>query len=262
VPFLILFFLGAAVGSFLNVCLIRLPMRESIMFPASHCLSCRRPIAWFDNIPVLSFLALGGRCRNCGSRISRQYPLVEILTALAFVFCYGVFGMTAKGVLYLALVLALLAVSVIDSKDRIIPDAVTLPGIALGLGASLALPHLLGADSRLTGLMQSALGVLLGGGILWLIGTAAEWALKKEAMGGGDVKLLAMIGAFTGWQGVLWTVFFGSFAGMVVGLYLRACKGEERLPFGPCLAAAAVLYLFFGGTVWRGYLNMVGLTGA
>lgn len=261
-PFLILFLIGAAVGSFLNVCMIRIPMRESIVFPASHCFSCRRPIAWFDNVPILSFFVLKGHCRNCRSKISWQYPIVEMLTALAFVLFYGMFGFTARGILYLVFSLALLAVSVIDWKDQIIPDAISLPGIVLGLGASLLFPGLHGSETRLAGLIQSGAGVLLGGGLLYLIGTVAEWLLKKEAMGGGDVKLLAMIGAFIGWRGIFWTLFAGSFAGALVGLYLRVRKGEERLPFGPCLAAAAVSYLFFGERVWQWYLNTIGLTGA
>ena len=261
-PVLILFLLGAAVGSFLNVCMIRIPMRESIVFPGSHCFSCQRPIAWFDNIPILSFFLLKGRCRNCKSKISRQYPVVEGLTALAFVLFYSVFGLTAQGSVYLAFSLALLVVSVIDWKDQIIPDAISLPGIALGLAASLVLPGLQGAASWKDGLVQSLVGMLFGGGILYLIGSAAERILKKEAMGGGDVKLLAMIGAFIGWRGVIWTIFIGSFAGSVIGVALRVSKGQERVPFGPFLALAAVSYLFFGEHAWQWYLNLIGLTGA
>ncbi|MGH7198263.1 MAG: prepilin peptidase [Candidatus Omnitrophota bacterium] len=261
-PILILFLLGAAVGSFLNVCMIRIPMRESIAFPASHCLSCRRPIAWFDNIPIVSFFALKGRCRNCGSRISWQYPAIEALTGFSFVLFFGVFGLTAKGILYLVLSLALLVVSVIDWKTQIIPDVISLPGLALGLAASIIFPGLHGAESWKGGLIQSAAGAFVGGGILALIGTLAERILKKEAMGGGDVKLLAMIGAFIGWRGILWTLFAGSFAGALIGMYLRVRKGEERIPFGPFLAFAAVSYLFFGERVWQWYLNTIGLTGA
>src|SRR3989338_7890929 len=192
--FVTAFVLGAVIGSFLNVCIIRIPKGESIFFPASHCVSCHKRIAWSDNIPILSFIFLKGRCRQCSAKISWQYIVVEFLTACVFVLCYGVFGLTVKGILYLILSLALLTESFIDLKHQIIPDVITLPGIVIGLIASTVFPLLHGQDSFLFGFLRSLGGVLLGGGFLYLAGAVAEWILKKEAMGGGDVKLLAMIG--------------------------------------------------------------------
>lgn len=257
-PFVIAFALGAIAGSFLNVCIIRIPIKESILFPASHCLSCRRAIAWYDNIPIVSFFILKGRCRNCAAGISWQYPVVETLSALLFVLFYAVYGLTATGIIYLVLSLALFTQSFIDFKYQIIPDGITLPGIVLGLGLSTFFPVIHGADSWTVGLWNAILGVVVGGGILYLIGTVAEFFLKKEAMGGGDVKLLAMIGAFVGWGGVLGTLFLSSFIGSIVGLYFRFKKGEERIPFGPYLALAAFLYLFFGQRVFESYRQLIG----
>lgn len=255
---MIAFGLGAIVGSFLNVCIVRIPYGESIVFPSSHCLSCRRPIAWYDNIPLASFFILKGRCRNCGARVSWQYPLVELSAALLFVLFYSAFGLTVTGVLYLLLALGLLTQALIDWKHQIIPDGITLPGIVIGLAASAFFPGLQGQPGWLGGALFSLLGILLGGGVLYAAGTIAEWVLKKEAMGGGDVKLLAMIGAFTGWQGVLWTLFVASFVGSAVGIYFRVTRGEEKLPFGPYLAVAAFLYLFFGQGFFDWYRQMIG----
>jgi leader peptidase (prepilin peptidase)/N-methyltransferase len=243
-PFVIAFVLGTIIGSFLNVCVFRIPAKKSILFPASHCVSCKRAIFWHDNIPLLSFLVLKGRCRNCGCKISPQYPFVELLGGGLFVLFYAVFGLSAQGFVFLLLALILLVAGLIDYRHQIIPDEITLPGILAGLVLSF----------WTQGLLNAVLGMLLGGGILYLAGTIAQWILKKEAMGGGDVKLLAMIGAFLGWKAVLWTLFTGSFVGTGVGLYLRFVKKQERIPFGPCLALGAFLYLFFGESFFNWYL--------
>lgn len=250
---------GAMVGSFLNVCILRMPKDESIVFPASHCPSCRKPIAWFDNIPVLSFLILGAKCRQCRAKISWQYPLIEILTAVLFVVFYNSFGLTPKGFLYLYLSLVLLAQSVIDMRYKIIPDTLTLPAIVIGLLVSAFFPEIHDQTSHWSGFLKSLIGVLVGGGFLYAAGSIAEWVLKKEAMGGGDVKLLAAIGAVIGWRGVLWTIFVSSLVGTVGGLYLRFTKGEELIPFGPYLALAAFLYLFYGPTVMNWYFHSMSL---
>ncbi len=256
---LIAFLFGSMVGSFLNVCIFRLPKEESIVFPASHCTSCSKTIVWFDNIPVLSFVVLGAKCRNCHAKISWQYPLIEIVSAVLFVIFYRTFGLTPKGFLYLYLSLVLLVQSLIDMRYRIIPDLLTLPTIVIGLIVSAFFPEIHGQSSHFTGFLQSLLGVFVGGGFLYAAGTIGEWILKKEAMGGGDVKLLAAIGAVIGWRGVLWTIFVSSLIGTVGGLYLRFTKGEELIPFGPYLALGAFLYLFYGSSVIEWYFHSLSL---
>ena len=256
---MIAFLFGSMVGSFLNVCILRMPKDESIVFPASHCTSCSRPIAWFDNIPILSFLVLGAKCRHCRTKISWQYPIIEIATAVLFVVFYRTFGLTPKGFLYLYLSLVLLVQSVIDMRYRIIPDLLTLPAIVIGLAVSAFFPEIHGQSSHLAGFLKSLIGIFIGGGFLYAAGTIAEWVLKKEAMGGGDVKLLAAIGAVIGWRGVVWTIFVSSLVGTVGGLYLRFTKGEELIPFGPYLALAAFLYLFYGPAVMNWYFHSMSL---
>ena len=256
-PLLIAFCFGAIVGSFLNVCIIRLPKEESIVFPASHCVSCNHALAWYDNIPFLSFLILKGRCRYCEKKISWQYFIVELLTALLFVLFYKFFGITPKGILYLVLSLALLVESVIDMRYKIIPDGITLPGIVIGLLASLIFPSIHGEISHWRGFLAALIGMLVGGGFLYLAGTLAEWILKKEAMGGGDVKLLAAVGAVIGWRGVVWTIFMASLTGSVIGIYLRIKKGEELIPFGPYLGLGAFLYLFIGPQTTEWYFHLI-----
>lgn len=255
-PLVIAFLMGAVTGSFLNVCIFRIPAGESLVFPASHCLSCRRPIAWRDNIPIVSYFLLKGRCRACGTSISPQYPLIEWLAAVFFAVFYAHFGLSVKGVCYLGLSLALMVVSAIDLRHQVIPDEITLPGILVGMAVSSIWPEMQGSGPAFAGFVHSVIGALVGGGILYVAGSLAEWVLKKEAMGGGDVKLLAMIGAFLGWKAVLWTLVVSSFLGSIVGIYLRLSKGEERIPFGPYLSLAAVLYFFFGPSFLNWYLGM------
>ena len=237
---------GAVTGSFLNVCILRLPKEESLWTPGSHCMSCHEPIRWFENIPVLSFLFLNGRCRHCHEQISWQYPIIEFLSAAIFVLYAQVFGFTPAGIFYLAATLAFLVVSLIDFRYQIIPDEISLPGIVIALLASTVFPGIQGEGVWWAGFLKSVLGILAGGGFLYVAGTIAEKIMKKEAMGGGDVKLAAMIGALTGLPGAVWTIFVASLLGSVVGLYLRLKKGEEKIPFGPYLAAACVLYFFYG----------------
>ncbi len=256
---MIAFLFGGMVGSFLNVCILRMPKDESIVFPSSHCLSCRKPIAWFDNIPILSFFILGGMCRNCRAKISWQYPIIEIITAFLFVIFYRAFGLTPQAFLYLYLSLVLLVQSVIDTRYKIIPDSLTLPTIILGLLCSAVFPQIHGQQSHVAGFLKSLIGVLVGGGFLYAVGSIAEWVLKKEAMGGGDVKLLAAIGGVIGWRGVLWTIFVSSLLGTLGGLYLRFTKGEELIPYGPYLALAAFPYLFYGPQIMNWYFHSLRL---
>jgi leader peptidase (prepilin peptidase) / N-methyltransferase len=256
-PALIAFCFGAVVGSFLNVCILRLPKEESIVFPGSHCVSCNHPLAWFDNVPFFSFIFLKGKCRYCGKKISWQYFVIELLTALLFVLFYHFFGVTPKGVLYLALSLALLVESVIDMRYKIIPDEITLPAIVIALLASAFFPSIHNETSHGRAFLAALIGMFVGGGFLYLAGTIAEWVLKKEAMGGGDVKLLAAVGAVIGWRGVVWTIFVSSLLGSVVGIYLRLKKGEELIPYGPYLGLGAFFYLFIGPQMTEWYFHLI-----
>ncbi len=242
------FLFGAVIGSFLNVCIYRLPRSQSLVAPGSHCPSCQLPIRWHDNIPLLSFLRLRGRCRACGASISRRYPLVELLNAAGYAWIAQRFGLGAEGAIYLALYSALLVVTFVDLEHQIVPDRITLPGIALGL--------LLGSTLLPVGWQASLAGALLGGGLFYLIGGAS-----RGGMGGGDVKLIAMIGAFLGWKGVLLTIFLAALVGSLVGIFLMVFMGKGRkdpIPFGPFLALGALLTLFWGGELMNLYFALVG----
>ena len=246
------------VGSFLNVCILRLPKEESIVFPPSHCTSCKKTIAPYDNIPVLSFLILGARCRQCKAPISWQYPIIEAITGALFVIFYLMFGMTPKGFLFLYLTLSMLVQFVIDMRYRIIPDSTTLPVMVIGLILSAAFPAIHNESAHWSGFLTSLKGLLLGGGFLWLVGTVAEKILKKEAMGGGDVKLLAAIGSVIGWQGVIWTIFVSSLLGSIVGIYNKIRgEGDGYIPYGPFLGMAAFLYFFVGPQAIQWYFGFL-----
>lgn len=231
---------GALVGSFLNVCIYRLPREESVAWPASHCPQCRHPIAPYDNIPVLSYLVLGGRCRACRNPIPMRYPLVEVANALGWVAIVWYFGLTAPAVLYALFFSSMLVITGTDLSHTIIPDSVTLPGMVIGLvGAATILP---------VGLLNSVLGVVVGGGLLWALAAASPYLFGKEGMGGGDIKLLGMVGAFLGWRPALLTIMIGALVGSIVGLSLigfKVLRRDEYIPFGPFLALGAVLALFF-----------------
>ena len=231
---------GALIGSFLNVCIYRLPRGESIVWPGSHCTSCSQSIAVCDNIPILSYLLLQGRCRACGASISIRYPVVEVANALGYVVLLWSFGPTWTAALYAILFSALLVVAGTDLTHKIIPNVVTLPGIALGLlGAATVLP---------VGMVNALLGIVVGGGILWALAWASPYVFGKEGMGGGDIKLLAMIGAFLGWKPALLTIMIGSLTGSIIGIGLIALqfiRRDEYIPFGPFLVFGALLSMFF-----------------
>src|SRR4030043_1125592 len=190
--------LGALIGSFLNVCIFRLPKEESIIWPGSHCPHCKKQIKFYDNIPLISYLLLKGKCRHCKKPISFQYPLIEGITALSSLFLCMKFGPSLSYLFYFAFVAALIAITVIDLCHQIIPDVISLPGIGVGLLASLILPQLT--------FFNSLMGVLFGSGSLFLVSAYYEWLRKKEGMGLGDAKLLAMIGGFLGWKAVILTI--------------------------------------------------------
>jgi leader peptidase (prepilin peptidase)/N-methyltransferase len=246
------FIFGAMVGSFLNVCIARIPKDESIVKPRSHCPQCKALIAAFDNIPLLSYLLLRGRCRGCGVGISLRYPLVELLMGALAAALYWQFGLSLAFVVGLVFSAALLVISCIDLDVRIVPDVISLPGIVVGLLFSLFAAFVMpGSSSLVPSPWSSFAGILVGGGFL----LATAWIYEKftgvEGMGGGDIKLLAMIGAFLGWQSIPLTIFFASLAGSVIGVALMIATGAGRrlaLPFAPFLCAGALLYLFFGQT--------------
>jgi leader peptidase (prepilin peptidase) / N-methyltransferase len=259
VLYLSLFILGAVVGSFLNVCIYRLPVGESIVFPGSRCLACRRPIAWFDNVPILSYLYLRGRCRNCGSHFSFQYPLTEIISGGLFVLFFVFFGWTAQAIIYLALSLSFWVVALIDLKHRIVPDEISVGGLALGLILSMIFPNLHGQTLWYKGLLFSVIGMVVGGGFLYASAVITEFFLKREAMGGGDIKLLGMIGAFTGWKGGLAVIFLSSVFGSMVGIFIKLSKGESEIAYAPYISLAAFIYLLYGDKLIQWYLGMLGV---
>ncbi len=236
-----IFFVGAAVGSFLNVVILRLPTEDiSIVFPASHCPECKEKIAWYDNIPIISFLLLGRRCRHCRSPISWQYPLIEAATGLFALALYHRFQLTPALAIYFPFISALLVIIAIDIRHMIIPDLISLPGIVLGFAASFFNP--------LVTWQESGLGILLGGGVLYAVAAGYFLITRRDGMGGGDIKLLAMIGAFLGWQSLFFVIFGSSIIGAVAGIgaMIKEKKGgQTMIPFGPFLAVAALVYLFF-----------------
>jgi leader peptidase (prepilin peptidase)/N-methyltransferase len=245
------FIFGALVGSFLNVCIHRLPSGASIAFPPSHCPRCHAAIRPYDNVPILSYLWLRGRCRSCAAAISPRYPLVEALGGGAAAAAVQVFGLTPLALLTFAFLAALIVITFIDLDHQIIPNVISLPGIVIGLVAAVVLGTPPWRDS--------AIGILLGGGLLWAIAEGYYRLTGREGMGGGDVKLLAMIGAFLGWRSIPVTLMFASLTGTVVGVALMFFSGGDRrtaIPFGPFLAAGAVVALFAGDPLINWYLNL------
>lgn len=245
----VVFILGLLIGSFLNVCIYRIPREESIVFPASHCPACQKPVRPYDNVPLFSFLFLRGRCRFCRAPISWRYPLIELLHGLGYLFILHQFGYSVQALVYAVLFSSLVVVTFIDLSHQIVPDVITLPGMVLGLiAASTVLPP---------GPINSLIGLFLGGGLFYLVAILSIALLKKEGMGGGDIKLIAMIGAFLGWKGMLLTIFLAALAGSIIGLFLVFIRGRDRaepIPFGPFLALGAMISLFWGPQILNWYL--------
>src|SRR5919106_590285 len=257
--YLLAFILGALVGSFLNVCILRIPSGTSIVSPPSHCPSCKTAISFYDNVPLISYLILRGRCRACGARISPRYFVVEFLTAVFAVALFDRFGLGFSFFASFVFVAALIVISFIDLDVRIVPDVISLPGIVVGLVLSVIGYFVIRNESTiLPSPVSSILGVLAGGGFL----LATAWLYEKvtgvEGMGGGDIKLLAMIGAFLGWPSVPITLFFASLVGSVVGIGCMVATGAGRrlaLPFAPFLCAGAILFIFFGEDLIQFYVS-------
>lgn len=236
---------GLAIGSFLNVVIVRVPEGRSLLRPRSACPGCSAQLAWHDNIPVLSFLLLRGRCRACGMGISPRYPIIEALTAVTLVGAYLALGPTSEFVVAGMLLVALIVITAIDLERQLIPDVITVPGTAVGLAANLATGHVSWLDS--------VIGILLGGGLFLVIILAS-----RGGMGGGDLKLGAMLGAFLGWKALLFALFVAIVLGGVVAIVFLASglRGrKDPIPFGPFLAIGGAVATFWGERVVRWYLS-------
>ncbi|MGE3540977.1 MAG: A24 family peptidase [Candidatus Tectimicrobiota bacterium] len=244
----VVFVAGLLFGSFANVCIHRIPRRLSVVAPASHCPYCQQKLRPWHNLPVLSYLCLGGRCATCKISISPRYPLIELANALLYVWLYIHFSFSPEWFVFAGLTTALLIVSCIDLSYTIIPDIITFPGIVIGAGVSTFYTSV--------GLSNAFLGILLGGGLFLGVAVLSVILLGREGMGGGDIKLIAMIGAFLGWQAVLLTIFLGAAFGAAIGLVLMVIGQKTRrdpVPFGPFLALAAVVTMVWGEELLRWY---------
>jgi len=245
---------GLIIGSFLNVCILRIPYEESLVTPGSHCPHCSTPIAWYDNIPVLSYVALRGKCRRCAARISPRYAFVEVLTAVLAVALFRLGLPPHEFALYCTYTAALIVITFIDIDHKIIPDVISIPSIMVAPGMAFVVEHITITDSLI--------GIAVGGGFLWAIARGYELIRKREGMGLGDVKMLAMIGGLQGWEAVPFTLMVGSVLGTVVGIVTivaRRGKLDMEIPFGPFLAAGALLYLFGGPKLISAYLDLPSL---
>ena len=264
---------GLIIGSFLNVCIARLPLGQSIATPPSQCPRCKNPIKFYDNIPVVSYILLGGKCRTCGLPISARYPLVELLNALVYLWVFRELGLNGEAFIIMALSSSLIVITFIDLDHQIIPDVITLPGMVLGLViAPFFMPALAGplpfyldrlmpqGWPHAESVINSFIGLVAGGAPLFLLGWIWEKLRHVEAMGGGDVKLMAMFGSFLGWKSALLIIMLGAIAGSVVGvalILLRKHKAENVIPFGPFLAAGAVVTMLYGSDILSWYLGLL-----
>lgn len=255
---LAVFVFGLIIGSFLNVCIYRLPRDISIVRPPSACPRCATPIKPWENIPVISYIFLQGKCKQCGEPISFRYPLVELLNGTLYWLVVHQFGPGWHLPFLLAFVSAMVVITFIDLDFQIIPHSITLPGIVIGLTASsFFLPDPFRAVS-VVGFKNSLIGAVAGYGLFFLIAVIGKALTKRDAMGGGDLMLMAMIGAFMGWKAIFMTTFLGSLTGSVIGIFLMSFKGKDRktaIPFGPFLALGALITLFLGGTILHWYLG-------
>lgn len=242
--------LGAILGSFYNVLIYRLPRGVSLVSPRSFCPFCCRTIPWYDNVPVVSYLLLGGKCRFCRRGISASYPLVEVLSALAAFLAVVRFDLTLKALWVYGFLSLLIVIAFIDWFHQIIPDVLSLGGMLLGWVGSLWILDLSPVDSFL--------GAAVGAGTLVIIAVSYRAVRKMDGLGGGDVKLMAMIGAFMGWQMVFPVLFIASFFGSLYGIYLirSGGTGKTAVAFGSFLAPSASLILLFGPTLWKLYLSL------
>ncbi|HYT70251.1 MAG TPA: prepilin peptidase [Gemmatimonadales bacterium] len=240
--------LGLCVGSFLNVCIVRLPNDMSLLRPPSTCPRCKYPIAWYDNIPVVSWLLLKGRCRHCGEPISVQYPIIEAAVGVIWVAALLFYGVTVHALAAALFATLLLGIAVTDGRHYLIPDEYTWGGLVLGLGLSLV--------GGVNGFLHAVLGAGVGFVLLFAVARAGQWAFKEEAMGGGDIKMMAMVGSFLGWKGVLLTVFLGALLGSLIFVPLSLRK-KRLVPFGVFLALGAGVTFVFGDAIIVWYLHFL-----
>lgn len=246
------FIFGLCIGSFLNVCIYRLPESKSIVQPRSMCPHCGTLIRFYDNIPIFSYIALKGRCRHCSAPIALRYPVVELISGVFALGVYLSYGIRFETLVYYVFIATLLVITFIDIDHQIIPDVITLPGIPIFFAASFALKQI--------SFVESILGILVGGGSLFLVAWLYHLLTKKEGMGGGDIKLLAMIGAVIGWKGVLFTIFVASAVGTLIGMLIMLKTRKTMklaVPFGPFLAIGGITYILFGPQLINWYFNLL-----
>lgn len=264
---------GLIIGSFLNVVILRLPQGMSISIPRSHCPQCKRLIPWYDNVPILSYMILRGHCRRCGKNISLRYPLIEALTGVVSLLLYLKYGLGVEWAIFLAFSAALIVLAFIDLDHRILPDPITLNGIWIGVLASVYLAEPSPLVSRLfrfagieltnpraSAFIGSVLGAIVGGGLLWAVAEAYLRLRGIEGMGFGDVKMMALVGAFLGAPLALLTIMIGSLLGSIVGLIFIRISGKTReyeLPFGTFLAAAGIVTVLYGEDLIRWYIDRI-----
>jgi leader peptidase (prepilin peptidase)/N-methyltransferase len=265
INYIIVFVIGASIGSFLNVCIYRVPAKRSVVTPGSECPSCAKPIRFFDNIPIFSYFILGGKCRNCKASFSVRYAMVELLVALLGAALYYRFGFAPEFFAYAIFTAILVTIAFIDLDHKIIPNVISLPGVVVGFAIAVVFQFALnasglGANPLYPSVAASAIGFVVGGGILFAISFGYLLLTGREGMGFGDVKLLAMIGAFVGWKGVLFTIFMGSVVGAAIGVFVMVASGKDSkyaVPFGPFLALGALVYIFCGRAVIVWYLSLI-----
>lgn len=236
---------GAIVGSFLNVCIVRLPAEQSVVHPPSRCPKCGQGIVWYDNIPMVSWLLLRGRCRGCAEPISPLYPLVELANAAIWALAAWHFGASLEALRAAVFGTLLLGITMTDAREYIIPDEFTLGGLMLGLAFAVA--------GGWASLASALVGAAIGFGLLWGVGALGTWMLKEDAMGGGDIKMMAMVGAFLGWKGVLLTIFLGALIGTLVFLPLSLAGRKKLVPFGIFLSLGAAAAYVFGEPLYAWY---------
>lgn len=244
---------GAVMGSFLNVCIVRwgAEPKQSVVRPRSRCPKCGKEIAWYDNLPVLSWLFLRGRCRGCGNSISVQYPVVEIVTAVIWAFMAARYGPTVEALRGALFGTILLGIGMTDARAYIIPDEFTLGGLAIGLAFSLT--------GGAAAFIHAAIGAAVGFFLLWGVGAAGTWLFKQEAMGGGDIKMMAMVGAFLGWKGVLLTIFLGALLGSLIFVPMHLAGSRKLVPFGIFLALGAAAAWLVGPAIYAWYASYLGI---
>ncbi len=258
---IVAFIFGSIVGSFLNVCIYRMPLGKSVVWPGSHCPLCEKKIPWYDNVPFVSYVFLRGKCRFCNGHISPRYLIVELLTAAMFVLFFARYGLSYEFFFYIVFVCSLIIATFVDIGHRIIPDEISVGGMILGfILSSINGLNLTPMSYDLRPMINSFLGIIVGGGIIYSTGIGFDFVYFKllkrppiqgetESMGGGDVKLLAMIGAFLGWKCALITFFLAPLSGLVFGLANLIAKKDHTIPYGPFLSLGAVLSIFWADKI-------------